>query len=138
MAVEIDRKVNVSTEHAIHSTTVASDMARPRIRLGKISASTTHTPGPSPTAKHAVQPSMHAITSAGEGAAERNARPRQTRQTPIPPAESISSTRRPTLSMSHSATMVAHEIHPADQHVGADGRRRALVPHAISRRISEP
>jgi hypothetical protein len=33
---------------------VATDMARPRARLGKSSAIQTHTPGPRPTAKQAT------------------------------------------------------------------------------------
>lgn len=37
---------------AAHKATVASEAARPRTALGKISAMTTHTPGP--TAKQAT------------------------------------------------------------------------------------
>ena len=55
---------------------MAIDIARPRTRVGKISAITTHTPGPNPTAKAATQTSMIASTSSAVGIAHRASRRR--------------------------------------------------------------
>ena len=43
-----------TAKQAIHRATVATAIARPRVRVGKISASTTQTTGPMATANEAT------------------------------------------------------------------------------------
>ena len=49
-----DRKVSVTRSVPHHRQTVATDIARPRTRVGQISAIITHVPVPTPIAKHAT------------------------------------------------------------------------------------
>ena len=109
-ALARERKVRVRATQATHRLMVAMDMARPRMRVGKISAITTQTAGPRPTAKQAANSRMRPRISAAGGGWIRKASASPTRETPMPAEENSSSGLRPTRSMIQSATMVNRKL----------------------------
>src|SRR5690349_6894238 len=86
-ALTSERKVRVRATQATQRLMVAMDMARPRMRVGKISAITTQTAGPRPTAKQGAKQRMRARMRAAWGGWMRNAAARPTRQMPMPAEE---------------------------------------------------
>ena len=114
-------------------TTPTQEMARPRILLGKISENSTHMPGPSENAKLATNPSMPISTSVGLVRARLRREIRtaaSSMNAPMPTQPNISSGRRPTRSMSSSASTVNTTFTRPDQH-GLHERRIGTGPGAL-------
>src|SRR6185437_16136967 len=94
-ALESVRNVIVKRVQALHRNKVAMDMARPRIRVGKISERRTHTHGPKPIAKAATHRIIIVNTTGAEGACVRKVMARPVWQTAISPEEISSNGFRP-------------------------------------------